>query len=56
MLTALNRTEDIVHGFNVGIDEYITKPYRLRELVARLQAVLRRSAWIALNREKAGRR
>ena len=30
MLTALNRSEDIVHGFAVGVEEYITKPYRTR--------------------------
>ena len=45
MLTALNRSEDIVHGFAVGVEEYITKPYRTRELIARLQAVLRRSTY-----------
>ncbi len=45
MLTALNRPEDIVHGFEVGVEEYITKPYRTRELIARVQAVLRRSTY-----------
>lgn len=47
MLTALNRPDDIIHAFNVGADDYIIKPYRIDELVLRLQAVLRRSVWHA---------
>lgn len=45
MLTALNRTDDIVHGFNVGADDYITKPFRIREVQVRIQAILRRLRW-----------
>lgn len=43
MVTALNRTEDIVRGFEVGADDYITKPFSQRLLVARIRAILRRS-------------
>jgi two-component system, OmpR family, response regulator RegX3 len=44
MLTARNSEIDIVVGLEVGADDYITKPFRLRELVARMRSVLRRSA------------
>ena len=43
MLTARTLEEDVVRGFEVGADDYLAKPYRLRELVARMRAVLRRS-------------
>ena len=42
MMTARDSEIDIVVGLEVGADDYVTKPYRLRELVARLRAVLRR--------------
>ncbi len=45
MLTALNRPDDIVHGFNLGADDYITKPFTFREIEVRLQAILRRVYW-----------
>jgi DNA-binding response OmpR family regulator len=45
MLTALNRPDDIVHGFNLGADDYITKPFTFREVEVRLQAILRRVYW-----------
>ena len=45
MLTALNRPDDIVTGFNLGADDYITKPFTFREVVVRLQAILRRVNW-----------
>ncbi|HET9731831.1 MAG TPA: response regulator transcription factor [Acidimicrobiales bacterium] len=44
MVTARNDEVDTVVGLEVGADDYITKPYRLRELVARIRAVLRRAA------------
>jgi two-component system, OmpR family, response regulator RegX3 len=44
MVTAKGAEIDTVVGLEVGADDYITKPYRLRELVARMRAVLRRSA------------
>lgn len=43
MLTAKAREADIVHGFDVGADDYLTKPFSAKELVARVKAVLRRS-------------
>ncbi|MFN0089653.1 MAG: winged helix-turn-helix domain-containing protein [Acidimicrobiales bacterium] len=44
MLTARSSEIDTVVGLEVGADDYVTKPYRLRELVARMRAVQRRSA------------
>src|SRR5262245_25830116 len=44
MVTAKSAEIDTVVGLEVGADDYITKPYRLRELVARIRAVLRRQA------------
>src|SRR6185503_5424324 len=44
MLTGRTSKEDIVHGFDVGADDYITKPFDVRELMARLRAVTRRAA------------
>ena len=43
MVTAKGSEIDTVVGLEVGADDYVTKPYRLRELVARIRAVLRRS-------------
>ena len=43
MLTAKDATEDRVSGLTVGADDYITKPFSLEEVVARIRAVLRRS-------------
>ncbi|MHB8438856.1 MAG: response regulator transcription factor [Acidimicrobiales bacterium] len=42
MVTALDAELDVVLGLELGAADYVTKPYRLRELVARIQAVLRR--------------
>ncbi len=43
MVTAKSDEIDTVVGLEVGADDYVTKPYRLRELVARMRAVLRRT-------------
>ena len=43
MLTALGGTKDKVSGFNSGADDYLTKPFDLEELQARVKALLRRS-------------
>jgi len=43
MLTARGREEEIIEGFNAGADDYILKPVRPRELIARINAILRRS-------------
>ena len=42
MVTAKDSELDTVLGLEIGADDYVTKPYRLRELVARMRAVLRR--------------
>lgn len=42
MLTALGETEDKIEGFEHGADDYIVKPFDLRELVARIQVFLKR--------------
>lgn len=43
-LTACDEEVNIVQGLDLGADDYITKPFRIRELVSRIRAVLRRSA------------
>lgn len=43
MVSAKGEELDTVVGLEVGADDYVTKPYRLRELVARMRAVLRRA-------------
>jgi DNA-binding response OmpR family regulator len=43
MLTARTDETDKIHGLGLGADDYITKPFSIRELTARIQAVLRRS-------------
>lgn len=43
MLTAKAREPDMLRGFDVGADDYLTKPFSAKELVARVKAVLRRA-------------
>lgn len=43
MLTALGSTDDKVEGFDAGADDYLVKPFELRELLARVRALLKRS-------------
>ncbi len=43
MLTALDQETDLIVGLRVGADDYMTKPFSARELVARIQAILRRT-------------
>jgi two-component system KDP operon response regulator KdpE len=47
MLTAKVRETDMLRGFETGIDDYITKPFSSKELLARVRAVLKRSQGIA---------
>lgn len=44
MLTARTLEDDVVRGFEAGADDYLAKPYRLRELLARVGSLLRRHA------------
>ena len=44
MLTAKGETDDKVAGLKAGADDYITKPFEMREVLARIEAVLRRTA------------
>jgi DNA-binding response OmpR family regulator len=51
MLTARDEEEDIVHGLHLGADDYVTKPFSVKQLVARMRAVLRRQTDV--NRQAA---
>jgi DNA-binding response OmpR family regulator len=46
MLTARGRPEDVLQGFAAGADDYLPKPFELPIFLARLQGLLRRSAWL----------
>lgn len=48
MLTVRSDEEDIVRGLELGADDYITKPFRTRELSSRIRAVLRRTRTVPL--------
>lgn len=43
MLTALSQLNDKVKGFDIGVDDYLTKPFEMEELKVRLRAILKRS-------------
>ena len=43
LLTARGAEEDVVHGFRCGADDYVTKPFSVSELMARIDALLRRT-------------
>jgi len=47
-LTAKDSESDIVKGLNLGADDYLTKPFSFNELIARIQAILRRGKGVAL--------
>ena len=47
LLTAKGEESDELQGFDLGIDEYITKPFSLKVLIARVEAILRRSNSLA---------
>jgi DNA-binding response OmpR family regulator len=43
-LTAKNLKDDVIEGFKLGADDYITKPFSMEELIFRIEAILRRTA------------
>ena len=46
MLTARGRSEDVLQGFEAGVDDYLPKPFELAILLARVRGLLRRNAWV----------
>ena len=46
MLTALSQLNDKVNGFNIGVDDYLTKPFEIEELIVRVRALLKRTSQI----------
>ena len=46
MLTARGHAEDILQGFEAGADDYLTKPFELAILIARIRGLLRRREWL----------
>ena len=50
-LTAKDTENDLLTGFNLGADDYISKPFSIRQVVARVKAVLRRTASKPLEQE-----
>lgn len=53
MLTARAQPDDIVYGLKLGADDYVTKPFDLAELLARIEGLLRRQTW-ARDRRRTG--
>jgi DNA-binding response OmpR family regulator len=43
-MTALSRVEDKIEGFEAGADDYLTKPFDIRELMLRVRAIMRRAS------------
>ncbi|MDA3616797.1 response regulator transcription factor [Polluticaenibacter yanchengensis] len=50
MLTALGTTDDKVEGFDAGADDYLVKPFEMRELLARIRALLKRNNTKGVNK------
>ena len=46
MLTALSELNNKVNGFNLGVDDYLTKPFEIEELIVRVRALLKRTRQI----------
>ena len=54
MLTAKGSEDDILRGFELGADDYVTKPFSVRELLARVQALRKRAGKVQAERFMAG--
>lgn len=54
MLTARDQPDDVVYGLKLGADDYVTKPFDLAELLARIEGMLRRRKWARQERRDAG--
>ncbi len=55
MLTARDRPEDVLKGFEAGADDYLPKPFELAILIARLHGLLRRREWFHRSQESSPR-
>lgn len=53
MLTSRNQPDDVVYGLKLGADDYVTKPFDLAELLARIEGILRRHGWWRQEREES---
>jgi two-component system alkaline phosphatase synthesis response regulator PhoP len=49
MLTARSTVQDRIHGLELGADDYIVKPFHLRELLLRVERMIERTTWYANN-------
>ena len=52
MLTAKGETDDKVNGLKIGADDYITKPFEMKEVLARIEAVLRRASGVTAEKKQ----
>ena len=52
MLTAKGETDDKVTGLKLGADDYITKPFEMKEVLARIEAVLRRASGVTADKKQ----
>jgi len=56
MLTARGHPEDVLKGFEAGADDYLTKPFELSILIARLRGLQRRGDWLRASLKSSGNR
>jgi len=54
MLTARGHPDDVLRGFEAGADDYLTKPFDLAILIARMRGLLRRREWLRASLDKQG--
>lgn len=52
MLSALGEEYDKIHGFDLGVDDYVVKPFSTKELMMRIHAILKRTKPISENEDK----